>query len=85
MTIQKEAINKQFKCGVCAKDHYIPDDGFVIDETKYALISSEPMEISRGNEYELLNLNKIQSITKLLWSDYENGTNIIREYCYEQN
>ena len=85
LTIQKEAINKRFKCGVCLKDHYIPDDGFVIDETKYALIKAEPMEISRGHEFERRqnNLNKVKLIVKLLRYDFENGTDIITEYCNE--
>ena len=41
------------------------------------------MEISRGNEYEKLqkSLNKVFSICKLIWSDCENGHDIIKEYC----
>jgi hypothetical protein len=86
MTIHKEAINKQFKCGVCEKYHFIPEAGFVIDETKYALISAECIEISRGENYEQLkqNLNKVESIVKLLWRNYENGIDIIKEHCNEQ-
>ena len=86
MIIQKEAINKRFKCVVCAKDHYIPDDGFVLNEMAIKIISAEPMEISRGENYERLqnNLNKVLSIVKLFLSDYENGTDIIKEYCNEQ-
>lgn len=39
------------------------------------------MGISRGKEYEKLeeNLNKVLTITQLLSSDFENGTNLIRE------
>jgi len=51
------------------------------------IISAEPMEISRGENYERLqnNLNKVFSIVKLFCSDYENGTDIIKEYyCNEQ-
>jgi hypothetical protein len=86
LTIHKKAINKRFKCGVCAKDHFIPDDGFVIDETKFSLISAELMEISRGENYERLqnNLNKVFSIVKLFCSDYENGNDVIKEFCNEQ-
>jgi len=52
----------------------------------YALIAAKPMEISRGNEYEKLqkSLNKVFSICKLIWSDCENGHDIIKEYCNEQ-
>jgi hypothetical protein len=86
MNIHKEAINKRFKCGVCLKDHFIPDDGFALNDKIYDLIAAEPMEISRGNEYERLqeNLDKVIPITKLLCSDYENGHDIIKEYCNEQ-
>jgi hypothetical protein len=86
MTIHREALNKRFKCGVCSKEHCVPDDGFVLNEMAIKIISTEPMEISRGNEYEQLNnnLNKIQSITKLLLHDFENASDIITEYCNEQ-
>jgi hypothetical protein len=86
LTIQKEAINKRFKCGVCLKDHYIPDDGFVIDETKYALIKAEPMEISRGENYDKLNLNlnKLEILFKMLKNGFENGIDKIKEHCTEQ-
>ena len=84
--IHKDEINKQFKCGVCEKYHFIPEVGFVVDETKYALITAECIEISRGENYEQLkqNLNKIESIVKLLWRDYENGIDLIKEHCNEQ-
>ena len=52
LTIHKEAINKWFKCGVCTNDHYIPDDGFILNEKIYDLITAEPMEISRGENYD---------------------------------
>ena len=60
MAFHKEAINKQFKCGVCEKYHFIPDDWFALNEKIYELISAEPMEISRGESYEQLldNLKK---------------------------
>ena len=86
LTIHREAIDKRFKCGVCSKDHYIPDGGFVIDETKYSLITSEPMEISRGENYDKLqdNLNKVKLIAESIWNDCENGPDVIREYFNEQ-
>ena len=34
--------------------------------------------------YEQNNLNKVFSKVKLFCSDYENGTDIIKEYCNEQ-
>ena len=86
LTIHKEAIKKQFKCGVCEKYHFIPDDGFALNEKIYELISAEPMEISRGESYERLldNLNKVESIIKIIWHDCENGEDIIKEHCNEQ-
>ena len=57
LTIHKEAIKKQFKCGVCEKYHFIPEVGFFVNETKYALISAECVEISRGENYEQLKQN----------------------------
>jgi hypothetical protein len=86
LTIQREAINRRFKCGLCLKDHYIPDDGFVIDETKYALIKAEPMEISRGENYDNLhlNLNKLETLFKILKNGFDNGIDKIKEHCTEQ-
>jgi len=83
--IEKETINRKFKC-VCLLDHYIPDNGFPINKKIYELLTAEPMEISRGKEYEKLqeNLNKLQSIAQTLGSDYETGTYLITEYCNEQ-
>jgi len=43
LSIQKEAINKRFKCSVCAKDHFIPDDGFVLNEMAIKIINTEPI------------------------------------------
>jgi hypothetical protein len=49
-------------------------------------MTAEPMEISRGENYEKLkeNMNKVKMISQLLWSDCENGVDIIREYFNEQ-
>ena len=84
--IEKVAFNKKFKCNICLEDHSIPDNGFPINKKICALITVEPMEISRGSEYERLqnNLNKVKSIAKLLWHNFENGTDVITEYCNEQ-
>ena len=83
--IEKETINRKFKC-ICLLDHYIPDNGFPINKKIYELITAEPMEISRGREYEKLqeNLNQVLSMAQVLGSDYENGTYLITEYCNEQ-
>ena len=82
LTIQKEAINKRFKCGVCSKEHYIPDDGFVLNEMVIKIISPEPMEISRGNKYEILKekISKVQLMSKIICHDFENASDIITEY-----
>jgi len=84
--IEKEAINQKFKCILCLEEHTIPNNGFPINKKIYALITTEPMEISRGNEYEKLqeNISKVVSICKIIWYDCDNGTDIIREYCNEQ-
>jgi len=86
LKIEKKAINQKFNCNLCLNDHSIPDNGFPINKKMCALITVEPMEISRGHEYDQLqnNLNKVQSIVKLVWHDFENGTDIISEYCNEQ-
>jgi hypothetical protein len=86
MNIHKEAINKQFKCSVCEKYHFIPDDGFALNEKIYELITAEPMEISRGESYERLldNLNKVESIINIISYDCENGEDKIKEHCDEQ-
>jgi hypothetical protein len=52
--IEKESVNKKFKCGICMKDHRMPEEGFPINKKISDLINAEPMEISRGKEYEKL-------------------------------
>lgn len=83
--IEKEAINKKFKCNICLEDHYISNNGFKLNKTKFDLIKSEPIEISRGYEYERLqeNLKKVETIANLLWFESENGIDIIKEHCNE--
>jgi hypothetical protein len=83
--IEKEAINKKFKCNICLEDHYIPNDGFKLNKTKYDLIKCEPIEISRGYEYERLqeNLKKVETKANLLSFESENGIDIIKEHCNE--
>jgi len=85
-TIKREAINKRFKCGVCGQDHLIPDDGFVLNKKIYDIITAESMEISRGENYDKLqsNLNKLETLFKLLKDGCENGIDRIKEYCDEQ-
>jgi len=84
--IESEAINKKFVCKVCLKDHLIPDEKFPLNDKINALIKSELIEISRGKEYEELkiNLEKINSLEKLLLIDLDNGIEIIQEHCMEQ-
>jgi hypothetical protein len=84
--IENEAINKKFKCAICLEDHYIPENGFALNKKVYDLITAEPMEISRGKEYDQLqdNLKKLESLNKSLLIDCENGADIIKEYCMEQ-
>jgi hypothetical protein len=86
MTIHREAINKRFKCEVCSKDHLIPDDGFVSNEMAFKIITTEPMDISRGENYDKLELNidKIESLARKLKSDFENSIDKIKEHCLEQ-
>lgn len=90
MTILKLNSNnkdKQFKCSICLKDHYIPMDGFVINERVYALITAEQMKISFGNEYDKLklNLNKIDKLTsKSIQFNTDKLIDIIKEHCLDQ-
>jgi len=84
--IEKEATNSKFKCGICMKDHFIPEEGFPINKKISDLITADPIEISRGKEYEKLqkSLNELQSIIQLLCYGCEDGTDLIAEYCNEQ-
>jgi hypothetical protein len=84
--INREAINKWFKCGVCGQDHLIPDNGFTLNKKIYDIITVEPMEISRGENYDSLHLslNKLETLFKMLKNDCENGIDKIKEYCDEQ-
>jgi hypothetical protein len=86
VNIHKEAINKRFKCGVCSNDHYIPDDGLVLNEKIYALLKAKPIELSRGEQYRLLfvNLDILESSSRMLKNGCENGTEKIKEHCDEQ-
>jgi hypothetical protein len=52
--IEIEAINKKLFCSSCLADHYIPHNGFPINKMIHDLITTEPMEMSRGENPELL-------------------------------
>jgi hypothetical protein len=84
--IEIEAFNKKFFCSSCLADHYIPHNGFPINKHVYYLITTEPIEMTRGENSELLqeNINRILSIGNIILYDCENGINTIREYCNEQ-
>ncbi len=84
--IKNEAINKKYKCGVCSKYHYIPDDGFPLNSIVNKHIRAEPIKTSFGKEYERLqsNLDKIDSLARSLSFESDNGIEIIKEHCMEQ-
>jgi hypothetical protein len=78
--------NRQFICSLCLKEHFIPENRLPINKKVCGLITAELVVISRGKEYEKLekNLNNLLSKTQSLWSDGENSTKIITENCNEQ-
>ncbi len=84
--IHREAIDKRFKCGVCKKDHYIPDDGFVLNEMAIKIIDAEPIEITNSLELDQfqLNLRKLDSLAKSIILDTDFGVNLIQEHFTEQ-
>jgi len=84
--IEEEAVNRKFKCGICLKEHQIPEDGFALNEKIYDLLTSEQMEISRGKEHDQLeiNLSNLYSLARFLKFESENGTDVIKEHCIEQ-
>ncbi len=86
LKIQKEAINKRFRCVLCNEEHYLLEKGFPLNKIVLSLISAQPKKVSRGKQYERLRIN-IQSIEKLmndLKSNGENGVDIIKIRCSEQ-
>jgi hypothetical protein len=84
--IEKEAVNRKFKCDICLNEHQIPEDGFALNEKIYDLLTSEQMEISRGKEHDQLeiNLSNLYSSARSLKFESENGTDVIKEHCIEQ-
>jgi hypothetical protein len=84
--IDREAVNQKFICGICLKEHHIPEDGFTLNEKIYDLLTSEHMEISRGKEHERLEINicNLYSLARSLKSDCENGTDEIKVHCEKQ-
>jgi len=87
ITTNSKAIDNKFKCNICEKDHSIPNEGFVLNDRIYALITAEPMRISFGKEYDALksNLNKIESLIKSLeLTNTDKLIDIIKEHCMEQ-
>ncbi len=54
--IEKEAINKEFKCFVCLTDHLIPDDGFVLNKKICSLILTEPFFVFVTSIYVFFHL-----------------------------
>jgi hypothetical protein len=63
-TFQKEAINKRFKCSICTQYHDIPDNGFVINNEIYCLLTAKPIQMIPSEECDQLEL--IINETKLL-------------------
>jgi len=84
--IEKEAVNRKFKCVICLNEHQIPEDGFALNEKIHDLLTSEQMEISRGKEHDQLEINicNLYSLTKSLKSGCENSTDEIKVHCEKQ-
>jgi hypothetical protein len=61
--IQREAIDKRFKCGVYNKDYYIPEDGFVLNEMAIKIIDAG-ISISKEHDQFQLNLRKLDSLAR---------------------
>jgi len=58
--IDRETVNRKFKCGICLNEHQTPEDGFALNEKK--------MEISRGKEHDQLEiiLSNLYSLARSL-------------------
>jgi hypothetical protein len=85
-TIQKEAINKRFKCRICTQYHDIPDNGFIINNEIYSLLTAKPIQMIPSEECDQLEL--IINETKLLENKMKNYkaecTNELNEHSLEQ-
>jgi hypothetical protein len=85
-TIQREAINKRFKCSICTQYHDIPDNGFVINNEIYCLLTAKPIQMIPSEECNQLEL--IINETKLLDNRMKNYKteciSELNEHCLEQ-
>jgi hypothetical protein len=66
--IDREAVNRKFKCGICLNEHQTPEDGFALNEKIHDLLTSEQIEISRGKEHDQLEiiLSNLYSLARSL-------------------
>jgi hypothetical protein len=48
--IEKNAVNKKFKCEICLRDHIMSGEGLSINDLAYHLITSKPQQIWRGKK-----------------------------------
>lgn len=84
--IENQTRDNKFACNICLEEHPIPEKGFAINKSLLELIETEPNEIYRGRDYEILksNLKNIKSLVDDISFNYMNGIDRIKEHCSEQ-
>lgn len=83
--IQNQSISNRFKCDICTSDHYIPEQGFTINELAFNLMLLQPKEIYRSEQCETLksNLRLLNDLVDELNFDINNGIDKIKYHCNE--
>jgi len=85
MTMQTKE-KKRFKCSICTQYHDIPDNGFVINDEIYSLLTAETIQMIPTQECDQLEL--VLNETKLLDYKMKNYKtecfNELNEHCLEQ-
>jgi len=86
--IQRESVDKIFKCEACTQYHEVPENGnFPINKETVALIAlDETVKMPKSREYEKLelNLNKIEILLAKLNNFEADSYEKLNEHCCEQ-
>ena len=87
-SLEKNSVDKKYKCVLCPKFGFVPDDGFPINQLAVKLVSQRPKEAYRGKEHRDLktNINGLEQLSKklLLESEHFNESNFNKHWD-EQN
>jgi hypothetical protein len=74
-----------FECLVCNEIHDMPKNGLLTNKPLLAMLSVEPIKISRGKPFDLLenSLDEIQKKLSFIKHGINESTDLVKEYCID--